>query len=86
MTAAAGHGRRSRIVPALVAALAVVATVIACARSAAAVGLKDEEEMGARFALEARRQLPLVREAALTAYLRRVGERIVARLDGRQFE
>ena len=42
------------------------------APAAGAMGLKEEKDLGARFALEARRRLPLIREPAVTAYLRRV--------------
>ncbi|MBI3768259.1 MAG: M48 family metalloprotease [Deltaproteobacteria bacterium] len=71
-------------------ALAVLAlaitTLVLRPPPAPAMGLKDEQELGARFALEARRRLPLLRAPAITAYLRRVGERIVARLDAQQFD
>ena len=84
MTALARWRRRA-------AALFVVLATTAAADSlrtagrAYAIGLTEERELGARFAIEARRQLPLVREPALTAYLRRVGQRIIARLDSQQF-
>ena len=64
---------------------AAVVLVLAAATSAGAIGLNQERELGARIALEARRRLPLVREPALTAYLRRVGQRLVSRLDAQQF-
>lgn len=76
--------RAFAVVAAAVALLA--ASVIASAPPAHAIGLKDEQELGARFALEARRRLPLLREPAVTAYLRRVASRIVARLDAQQFD
>ena len=66
--------------------VALLAAAVVWAPTAAAMGLKDEQELGARFALEARRRLPLVREPALSAYLRRIGERIIARLDAREFD
>ncbi len=68
-----------------IAVLGPAIVVLAIAASAVAIGLNDERELGARFALEARRRLPLIREPALSAYLARVGERIAARLDSRQF-
>jgi predicted Zn-dependent protease len=68
------------------AAVALLAAVVLCAPQAAAMGLKDEQELGARFALEARRRLPLLRAPALSAYLRRIGERIIARLDAKEFD
>ena len=68
-----------------IAGLGAATAVLAIVASVGAIGLNDERELGARFALEARRRLPLVREPALSAYLARVGERIAARLDSRQF-
>jgi predicted Zn-dependent protease len=50
-----------------------------------ALGLSEEQTIGARFALEARRQLPLLREPTVSAYVRRLGARLVARLDNEQF-
>lgn len=50
-----------------------------------AIGLAEERELGARFALEARVQLPLVRAPAVTGYLRDIGSRLVARLDTERF-
>ena len=70
-------GRRRGLAAALLGLLA--------AAPAHAVGLNEERELGARFAIEARHELTLVREPALTAYVRRVAQRIVARLDSQQF-
>ena len=56
------------------------------APAAGAMGLKEEKDLGARFALEARRRLPLIREPAVTAYLRRVAQRIIAHLDTQEFD
>jgi predicted Zn-dependent protease len=64
---------------------AAVLVVLAAATSTDAIGLTQERELGTRFALEARRRLPLLREPALIAYLRRIGQRIVTRLDAQQF-
>ena len=71
---------RTRAVVALLAAAVLWAPVVA------AMGLKEEQGLGARFALEARRRLSLVREPVLSAYLRRIGERIIAHLDAREFD
>ncbi|MGH7893627.1 MAG: M48 family metalloprotease, partial [Candidatus Binatia bacterium] len=73
---------RWRAVVTAVAAAVLLGVVV---REAGAIGLTEERELGARYALEARKQLPLVREPALIAYLRRVGERLVARLGTQQF-
>ena len=62
-----------------------VVLALAAAAPALAIGLSEERELGARFALEARRRLPLLREPALTGYLQRVGQRIVTHLDGQLF-
>jgi predicted Zn-dependent protease len=59
---------------------------VCAAGPALAIGLAEEREIGARFALEARRAMPLVREPALRGYLRRIGGRIVAQLDSRTFD
>jgi predicted Zn-dependent protease len=77
-----GRGRTAAV-PAV--ALAAVLAVALAAAPAAGLGLSDEQELGARFALEARRRLPLVREPAVTAYLQRVGGRLAERLPTRQF-
>ena len=82
---ALGRGSRDVTVRLWRQLAAAVLVVLAAATSAGAIGLNQERELGARFALEARRRLPLVREPALTAYLRRIGQRIVTRLDARQF-
>ena len=44
------------------AVVALLAAAVLWAPTAAAMGLKDEQDLGARFALEARRRLTLVRE------------------------
>jgi len=62
-----------------------LAAVLAAVPRAGAMGLSDEREVGARFALEARRRVPLLREPAVGGYLRRLGTRLVARLDNDQF-
>ena len=73
--------------PRLVRAIALAIVGAVCTPAAVhAIGLAEERDLGARFALEARRALPLVREPALTGYLGRVGRRIVAQLDARTFD
>jgi len=67
-------------------ALAIVCATVCAPAPAHAIGLAEERDLGARFALEARRALPLVREPALTGYLGRVARRIVAQLDARTFD
>jgi predicted Zn-dependent protease len=68
-----------------VTASAVIVALASAPSVAHAIGLAEERELGARFALEARAQLPLVRTAALTEYLRGVGGRLIARLDSERF-
>ncbi|MCC6767116.1 MAG: M48 family metalloprotease [Deltaproteobacteria bacterium] len=64
----------------------LLAVVVALAPvRASAIGLAEERELGARFALEARVQLPLLRVPAVTGYLRDIGTRLVARLDTERF-
>ncbi len=70
--------RRARVSVVLVAAAVALAPSIA-----AAIGLTEERDLGARFALEARVELPLVRAPAVTGYLREIGTRLIARLDQR---
>lgn len=84
MRASAGPFAAARAVrSALAVALAVVT---ACVPSFAhAIGLAEERDLGARFALEARVQLPLVRAPAVTGYLRDVGGRLIARLENQRF-
>jgi predicted Zn-dependent protease len=68
-----------------VTAMVVVAALAGATPTVHAIGLAEERELGARFALEARVQLPLVRVPALTEYLRDVGGRLIARLDNQRF-
>ncbi len=53
--------------------------------ASAEIGLSQEREIGARFAREAGRRLPLVREPRVTTYLRQLGARLTTRLDNAQF-
>src|SRR5262245_19933204 len=66
------------------AALLVVAALGASV-PARAVGLAEERELGARFALEARVRVPLLRAPAVSGYLRDVGNRLVSHLDTQPF-
>ncbi len=63
----------------------VVAALVTAPSRAAAIGLSEERELGARFALEARVQLPLLRAPAVTAYLREVGGRLISRIENQPF-
>ena len=80
-------GRRSRGAAGCSSATALVlAAVVAVAPSVAhAIGLAEERDLGARFALEARVQLPLLRAPAVTGYLRDVGGRLTVRLEHQPF-
>ena len=63
----------------------LVVFVVTAASSAQAIGLAEERELGARFALEARVQIPLLRAPTVSGYLRAVGGSLVARLDAQPF-
>jgi predicted Zn-dependent protease len=63
------------------AGLALLAAGVVPARAAI-----DERELGRRFFLEARSQLPLVQDAAVEEYVRRVGAKIVRTLGAQQFD
>jgi beta-barrel assembly-enhancing protease len=71
---------------AVLAVAITLATIAALPRDANAIGLADERELGARFAVDARHRIPLVREPAVTAYLERLGRRLTAQLEGSQFD
>ncbi len=79
---------RPRLVTRLLprAIVLMLTAALAAPPPARAIGLADERDLGAQFALEARRAMPLVREPALTGYLARIGGRIVAQLDARTFD
>jgi predicted Zn-dependent protease len=68
-----------------VTAMLVVAALVTAPSHAAAIGLSEERQLGARFALEARVQLPLLRAPAVTAYLREVGGRLISRMENQPF-
>jgi predicted Zn-dependent protease len=74
-----GRERARRIA----ALLALVA--LATAEPARAIGLAEERELGARFALEARVQVPLLRAPAVSGYLHEIGNRLVAGLESQPF-
>jgi predicted Zn-dependent protease len=63
----------------------LVVAALAGAEPVQAIGLAEERELGARFALEARVQIPLLRAPAVTGYLRDIGSRLIARLDTQRF-
>ncbi len=65
--------------------LAFLLAGLGVAAPVSAIGLREESDLGARFALTARRSIPLVREPAVREYLRRVGLRITSRLDSGTF-
>jgi len=68
----------------IVAALLVVA--LAAARPARAVGEGGERELGRRFFLAARSELPLVEDPVVSDYVDRIGKRLVGTLGGQQFD
>ena len=68
----------------IVAALLVVA--LAAARPARAVGEGGERELGRRFFLAARSELPLVEDPVVSEYVDRIGKRLVGTLGGQQFD
>ena len=75
----------SRLVPGLVLAL-VLAIVPGVRGSAAGAGVGDERELGRRFLLAARSELPIVDDPTVSEYVDRVGHRLVAMLGAQQFD
>jgi len=76
--------------PQVVGRIAAWSVIVALAAAsvpapALAIGLTEERDLGARFALDARVQIPLLRVPAVTGYLRDIGGRLVARLDDQRF-
>lgn len=65
--------------------LAAVLALAVAAGGAAARGT-TERELGRRFFLEARSQLPLVEDPAVSEYVARLGRRLVATLGAQQFD
>jgi predicted Zn-dependent protease len=68
-----------------VTVLVLVGALAAAPTTASAIGFGEERDLGARFALEARVQLPLLRAPAVSGYLREVGNRLTARLESQPF-
>jgi len=68
----------------IVAALLVVA--LAAARPVGATGEGGERELGRRFFLAARSELPLVEDPVVSEYVDRIGKRLVVTLGGQQFD
>jgi len=65
----------------LIAALSVAATGSAATRVAAPpnkYAVSDDVRLGATLAADARRQLPMLRDAEVRAYINRIGRRLVA--------
>lgn len=66
-------------------ALALVALLIATPVLSAGGG-NTERELGRRFFLEARSQLPLIEDPAVTSYVTRIGNKLVAGLGPQEFD
>jgi predicted Zn-dependent protease len=64
----------------------VLACALACAGPVRAAKEGGEAELGRRFLLEARSELPMVEDPAVTEYVNRVGKRLVATLGPQQFD
>jgi predicted Zn-dependent protease len=54
-------------------------------RANGAVPTAEEKELGRKFAVEARRKLPMIDDVEVTNYVSRIGQQIVAGLDDRTF-
>jgi predicted Zn-dependent protease len=65
---------------------AVLACALAWAGSVRAAPGGGERELGRRFLLEARSELPLVEDPVVTDYVARIGRRLVATLGAQQFD
>jgi predicted Zn-dependent protease len=66
-------------------ALALAAVTAAAPARAAALG-SSERDLGRRFLLEARSQLPMIDDPAVTAYVQGIGAKLVAGLGPQQFD
>ena len=64
----------------------VLACALACAIPARAAREGGERELGRRFLLEVRSELPLVEDPVVTEYVDRIGRRLVATLGPQQFD
>jgi predicted Zn-dependent protease len=63
----------------------VLAGVLAGAQAAVAGSLTAEQDLGRKFSMEARRQLPLIDDVEVNAYVDRLGQKIVAALGEQPF-
>jgi predicted Zn-dependent protease len=63
-----------------------LAFVLAGRGAAEAVGTSDEGELGRRFFLEARAELPLIEDPAVAAYVDGIGRRLVRTLGAQAFD
>src|SRR5579862_8021743 len=66
-------------------AVVVCFVALAWARAGNAASTADEQQLGKRFALAARAQLPLIDDIEVTRYVDRIGQKIVARLGDQPF-
>ncbi len=66
--------------------LAAVVVIGSPARRAAAFSVQEEGDLGRRFALAAREQLPLIMDPEVTGYVARLGREIVAKIDAPFFD
>jgi predicted Zn-dependent protease len=65
---------------------ALLAVALALAGAARALGAGGEAELGRRFFLAARSELPLVQDPAVTDYVQHIGARLVKTLGVQEFE
>jgi predicted Zn-dependent protease len=65
---------------------AALGLLLGVARTAVSAVPGGEAELGRRFFLAARSQLPLVQDPAVTEYVERVGQRLVGTLGAQQFD
>ena len=65
----------------------LVSTLVLAVSSAAALpSYTEEKDLGKKFALEARAQLPLIDDVEISTYVNRIGQRIVATLGEQPFQ
>ena len=65
---------------------AVLMTAVCSVRPVGAVSVQAERELGRRFALAARVELPLLTDPDIVGYVDRAGQAVVRRLDGSFFD
>ncbi|MBI3786351.1 MAG: M48 family metalloprotease [Deltaproteobacteria bacterium] len=65
--------------------LAAVLTLSFVGQNARAYSIADEQNLGRKFALEARSRLPLIDDAEINAYVDRIGQKIVKGLGDQPF-